>query len=409
MKTQTKIKLSFKKVGLVCSGGATKAAAFHVGVALALRDKGFRFIGGKVEEHSPTNACPYPNPKYHPHEISTYVGSSAGALITSMFASGIPIESLVNSFIKEPELKLKSDFPEIKKINYRDILSIELPRATDVIRRIKQTSILGKTLESVFLKNLRFPGFFSTRGLGNYLKSSILPSNEFNQLKADLFVVATQLDHSRKMIFGKYSTEQTYDEYSHYGSNVPISDAVAASMAMPVLFAPYLIKHEKGKERYYIDGEIRETLSTHVAKDNGCDLVICSYTHQPYHYQEKVGSLIDFGIPSILIQTIYQSIEQKIYNSKKNYEQKKLATRIVNEFFKEKKYPKADLEELMGRLEDHLNFNRNIHFLYIHPEARDQEMFFGDHFTLNPQILQSVVLIGYKRAMATLRRYDFAA
>ena len=30
-----------KKVGLVCSGGGVKAAAFHMGVVSALRDKGF--------------------------------------------------------------------------------------------------------------------------------------------------------------------------------------------------------------------------------------------------------------------------------------------------------------------------------------------------------------------------------
>lgn len=33
-------------------------------------------------------------------------------------------------------------------------------------------------------------------------------------------------------------------------------------------------------------------------------------------------------------------------------------------------------------------------------------MYFGDHFTLDAKTLQNVVTIGYKRAMAELRRYE---
>jgi predicted acylesterase/phospholipase RssA len=37
---------SKRKIALVCSGGATKAGAFHLGVALALQEQGFKFYGG---------------------------------------------------------------------------------------------------------------------------------------------------------------------------------------------------------------------------------------------------------------------------------------------------------------------------------------------------------------------------
>ena len=93
MKTKFRTTIEFSKSGLVCSGGATKAAAFHIGVCLALRDKGFSFIGGKAETATPANALPFPPPKYHPQQIATYVGSSAGALIVSMLAAGVGIES----------------------------------------------------------------------------------------------------------------------------------------------------------------------------------------------------------------------------------------------------------------------------------------------------------------------------
>ena len=39
-----------KKIGLALSGGGIKASAFHIGVCLALKEKGFRFAGGSKEE-----------------------------------------------------------------------------------------------------------------------------------------------------------------------------------------------------------------------------------------------------------------------------------------------------------------------------------------------------------------------
>jgi predicted acylesterase/phospholipase RssA len=405
-KGKFRTKIRFSKSGLVCSGGATKAAAFHIGVCLALRDKGFSFVGGRAEPPYDVNACVYPAPRYHPHQISTYVGSSAGSLISTMLASGIGIESIINSFSKDTNFSIPGNHREIPKINYRDILSISWPKPKSILKSFQKTSVFSRTMESMVLRNLRLPGIFSTRGLANYLIKNILPTNHFHELRPDLFVVGTQLDHSRKIIFGRYGTEKTFDEYCQYASNALISDSVAASMSLPPIFAPYLVHHEAGKERYYIDGEIRETLSTHVAKENECDLILCSYTHQPYHFKEEIGSLYLYGIPAIAIQAVYQAIEQKIYGAKKSHEQKVTTLKVVKEFFESRKYPAEDLQELSKILQDKLEFKVNLNYIYIHPEAKDREMFFGDHFTLNPGILQNVVTIGYKRAMAELRKYD---
>ena len=38
-----------KKISLVLSGGGIKAAAFHIGACLALREKGFTFTGGSKD------------------------------------------------------------------------------------------------------------------------------------------------------------------------------------------------------------------------------------------------------------------------------------------------------------------------------------------------------------------------
>lgn len=406
MKNSVVTPLHFSKTGLVCSGGASKAAAFHVGVCLALRDKGFSFIGGPLENPPPPNTLPYPRAQYHPCQIATYVGSSAGAFVVTLLASGTPIESVINAFVDSEEYKVPGEHPAIPRLNYKDILSIHWPRPTSLLKSFQKSSILAKSLESLVLKNIRVPGIFSTRAIAKYLEKNILKVPYFHELKPDLFVVGTQLDHSRKIIFGRFGTEKTFDPYCQYASNVLISEAVGASMSLPPVFAPFLVHHEGHGSRYYVDGEIRETLSTHVAKENGCDLLICSYTHQPYHYREDIGSLFHFGLSAIVIQSLYQAIEQKVYGARKAHENKKLVVDTVRKFFKDKRYPAEDIQELVQELQTKLDFNEKLHYVFIHPDSNDTEMFFGDHFTLNPESLRNVANIGYKRAMGELRKYE---
>ena len=92
---QKRVKISKKsKVAFVCSGGAVKAGAFHLGVALALQEKGFRFVGGFKDNQSVvlTNASG--------REISIYVGSSAGSIISTYLCAGYSLEQIFDTFLK---------------------------------------------------------------------------------------------------------------------------------------------------------------------------------------------------------------------------------------------------------------------------------------------------------------------
>ena len=79
---------SKKKIGLVLSGGGIKAAAYHIGVCLALKEKGFRFAGG----HKELVRQKYPDGS--PKVIRLYVGSSAGAFVNE---AAIEASAPVNS------------------------------------------------------------------------------------------------------------------------------------------------------------------------------------------------------------------------------------------------------------------------------------------------------------------------
>ena len=81
-----------KKIALVCSGGAAKAGAFHLGVALALKEQGFSFFGG-LNPRNGEKRVP------GPMEISTYVGSSAGSIISAYLAAGFSLDMIFNSFL----------------------------------------------------------------------------------------------------------------------------------------------------------------------------------------------------------------------------------------------------------------------------------------------------------------------
>jgi hypothetical protein len=88
------------------------------------------------------------------------------------------------------------------------------------------------------------------------------------------------------------------------------------------------------------------------------------------------------------------------------HEFKVIALETVREFLQEKKFPAKELKELEELLQKKLDFKENVHYVFIHPEPQDLQMFFGDHFTLDSKTLQQVAITGYKRAMATLRRYE---
>jgi predicted acylesterase/phospholipase RssA len=79
-----------RKIAFVCSGGATKAGAFHLGVALALQEHGFKFYGG-LQSSAPKSPGPM--------DISTYVGSSAGSIISTYLAAGYSLDNIFNSFL----------------------------------------------------------------------------------------------------------------------------------------------------------------------------------------------------------------------------------------------------------------------------------------------------------------------
>ena len=400
-----------RKIAFVCSGGATKAGAFHLGVALALQEKGFRFFGGLSEPNAERQRTP------GPMEISSYVGSSAGSIISSYLAAGYSLDNIFNSFLDRQPTNPRDMIPRVlpgltypKMFRFRpQEMAREQFKQIFLFKNIISDLMKGNWEAILQFKWLKTTGVFSGAGIEQYMREEVLPSNHFQDYLADLFIVGTQLNHSRKVVFGKYSYQPPPNDLTcQYDNDIPISEACAASTALSFIYTPYPIRHADGRVVNYVDGEIRDTLSTHIAIDAGADLVFASYTHQPYHYQQEIGSLTQHGLPWMLIQEVYLLIEQKINNHIHNKDIQRKAIQAVSHYCKQQGLPEEQRKRICEIMESELHHRMDVDTIYIHPDPADAQFFFAEHFTLSPKRLSEYVRAGFRAGTDALRKYDFA-
>lgn len=383
--------LKNKKIALVLSGGVVKAAAWHLGVTLALEELGFSLKSNK-------NSSPGQDFNQKSLEIGTYVGSSAGAMICIYLAAGYNPQDVIQATLGIKGTRLKG-------ITYKDMFNIKRPSIkapkSDLYFPLEGFPNIFK---SILKPIISVPGFFTTEGVRNYLLKNVIENDRFEDFVADLFIVATQLDHSRKVIFSKYNyPNPSHDSTSVYYTGTNVSYAAAASMSVPPFYTPYPIKNRHTNEiEYYIDGEIRETLSTHVAEDNGCEVIISSWTHTPYHFHDEVGSLVHYGLPPIAIQSIYLMIQKKIVASRAERAKAIDIIDTVNDYMKMEKFSNTHRREIMAILQRKLNINPKVKLIDIFPDHHDYKLFFANSFSLNSKVSAHAVEAGYKRTMQIL-------
>ena len=237
-----------KKIALVLSGGGIKAAAYHIGVCLALKEKGFVFAGGSkewVRQKYPASKENAPLKEggvsgFAKPEIRLYVGSSAGAFVASVLASGKSLESLITAFQVGFGDSPFYDLPEsekLKPVGYRHIFNLNSRRIMSWIpETLLQKSLISGGLEVFLKRGFKLNGLFNAKGIERYLRKYILDENDFSRLGVELYIIATQLNHSRKSIFGPFLESSKTSTIGYVGYS-KISDAVAASTSLPPVFA----------------------------------------------------------------------------------------------------------------------------------------------------------------------------
>lgn len=235
--------MSRPRIAFVGSGGATKGIA-HLGVLKAMEEMGLT--------------------------ADVFVGASAGAIAAAFFAQGSTADEMVDWMRpfwerREPAGALKGRY------------FLGAPNR-------EQLSNLGYLASGVFSID-RFERFLAKR----------LPTNDFRKLDKTLLVTAVDVDGRGRVVFGK-----------GYDDATPISQSVAASSCVPVLFRPYRIG-----DRYYIDGEVVRTLSLDLAVEAGADVVIISNVYRPHVAKEAEVSLARRGVLPVVRQALNIILSEK--------------------------------------------------------------------------------------------------
>ncbi len=96
------------------------------------------------------------------------------------------------------------------------------------------------------------PGIYHNRGIESYMREVLSDpdrSNDFRELERELLITATDVDTAERIVLGQGEWE-----------DVPISRAVAASTALPLVYEPYELRG-----RQLMDGGITSTTNIDVA------------------------------------------------------------------------------------------------------------------------------------------------
>ncbi len=123
-------------------------------------------------------------------------------------------------------------------------------------------------------------GAYTGAGIEQYLHSVLSEpgrSDAFGELRRELYLTATDLDTCERIVFGA----DGYDD-------VPISTAVRASGALPMVYAPVQVK---GRE--LVDGGIVSTTNLDIAVEAGAKLVVVINPLVPFvnDFAEQVRTL----------------------------------------------------------------------------------------------------------------------
>ena len=163
--------------------------------------------------------------------------------------------------------------------------------------------------------------------------------NDFRLLENELYLTATDLDTCERIVLGGPEWD-----------DVPISRAVAASTALPMVYKPIEIKG-----RHLVDGGIRSTTNVDVAVERGAKFVIVVNPLVPYvnDFQKVIPTMLgsrvrrvrDMGFPQIGYQAFKLLAHQRLHEAVSHWQEK---------------YPGVDIILIEPDPNDELMFETNI-------------------------------------------------
>lgn len=270
---------------LVLGGGGITGVAYHLGVLNAMN---------AMSERASVN------------HFDLYVGTSAGSVVAACLANGISPEELILANLGHPSATIPAIGPdEVMRPDRRGLLRSMVRWPMSLIGAVR--TYVGHPFTTSLIDGLGAiaeglpPALYTTDGTERYIRRLLESpgrSNTFGETRRKLLITATDLDTARTRVFG-----DTEDDVE-----TPISEAAAASTAIPLLYAPRKIGN-----RTYLDGALRSTTNIDIAIEHGAKLIVCvnplvPYVHDPRHLLPTATglpshSIAQKGFPHIAAQT----------------------------------------------------------------------------------------------------------
>jgi predicted acylesterase/phospholipase RssA len=169
-------------------------------------------------------------------------------------------------------------------------------------------------------------GAYTGAGIETYLHKVLGEpgrTDDFGELACELYLTATDLDTCERVVFGVEGSE-----------DVPISTAVRASGALPMVYAPVRVK-----DRELIDGGMVSTTNLDIAVQAGAKLIVVINPIVPFVNDfggtvrtvrgTRPRRVSDMGFPQIGYQAFKLVAHQRLHELAKGWEERYPGVDIV--------------------------------------------------------------------------------
>jgi predicted acylesterase/phospholipase RssA len=298
------------KTALVLGGGGFTGGVYQIGALRAL---------DLLSENMTVN------------DFDVYVGTSAGAFVAALAANGITPEEMMRVVNRQASSPFRDiALNQVLRPNIAGwakagaLLPVRLARlARGLADRTSELSLMDVALG---LAESLPSGVYSGSGIEAYVHGLLAEpgrSDGFDGVRPELYLTATDLDTCERIVFGAAGWE-----------DVPISRAVAASTALPMVYAPVTVR-----ERELIDGGIVSTTNLDIAVEAGARFIVVINPLVPYvnPFTKTVPTLLgprtrrvsDMGFPQIAYQAFKLLAYQRLHEMAKQWSERYKGVDIV--------------------------------------------------------------------------------